>query len=145
MEWSLCTRDLEEEIVPTCSPLGRGFFSAGPELIESLVEGDFCKNIPRFKPENFQHKQQIFEQFKLLQKKDAQHHRDDICPIPGTTKIENLNENIEAISVKLTADEILELESFAAEDIIKGDRHAFMWATWINSKTPPFVSWKSEQ
>lgn len=166
MEWSLWTRDLEEEIVPTCrelgigivpySPLGRGFFSTGPELIESLAEGDFRKNIPRFKPENFEHNKQIFEQFKevasikgcttsQLALSWVLHKGDDICPIPGTTKIENLNENIEAISVNLTADEMSELESCAAEDIVKGDRHAFMWATWINSETPPLSSWRSEQ
>ncbi|KAM3238109.1 putative aldo-keto reductase 2 isoform X1 [Capsicum annuum] len=166
MEWSLWTRDLEEEIVPTCrelgigivpySPLGRGFFSAGPELIESLAEGDFRKNIPRFKPENFEHNKQIFEQFKEVASIKGcttsqlalawiLHNGVDICPIPGTTKIENLNENIEALSVKLTAGEMSKLESCAAEDIVKGDRHAFMWATWINSETPLLSSWKYER
>ncbi|KAH0637590.1 auxin-induced protein PCNT115-like [Solanum tuberosum] len=165
MEWSLWTRDLEEEIVPTCrelgigivpySPLGRGFFSAGPELIESLAEGDFRKNIPRFKPENFEQNKQIYEQVKETASRKGcttsqlalawiLHKGDDICPIPGTTKIDNLNENIEAISVNLTTDEMKQLESCAAEDMVKGERHAFMWATWINSETPPLSSWIDE-
>ncbi|KAF9621971.1 hypothetical protein IFM89_029191 [Coptis chinensis] len=59
------TRDAEEEIIPTCrelgigivaySTLGRGFFSSGPKLIENMSEGDFRKNLPRFRPENFEH------------------------------------------------------------------------------------------
>lgn len=115
----------------------------------------FCQNIPRFKPENFEHNKQIFEQLKKIASRKrcttsqlalawVLHKGDDICPIPGTTKIENLNENIEAVSVKLTADEIAELESCAYADMVKGERHAFMWGTWINSETPPLSSWKAE-
>lgn len=69
---------------------------------------------------------------------------DDVCPIPGTTKIENLNQNIGALSVELTAHEKAELESYAAADAVKGDRHAFMANTWINSDTPPLSQWIAE-
>ena len=70
------------------------------------------------------------------------HQGNDVCPIPGTTKIENLNQNIRALSVKLTPEEIAELESFTS--MVTGDRHGFMSSTWINSETPPLSSWKSE-
>jgi len=46
---------------------------------------------------------------------------DDVCPVPGTTKIENLNQSIRALSVKLTPKEMAELESLVAPDIVKGD------------------------
>ncbi|CAI9761643.1 unnamed protein product [Fraxinus pennsylvanica] len=165
MEWSLWSRDLEEEIVPTCrelgigivpySPLGRGFFSAGPKLIENLSEGDNRKTFPRFHPENLESNKLVFERVSEMATKKGctpsqlalawvHHQGDDVCPIPGTTKIENLNQNIQALSVKLTPEEMAELESFASVDVVKGDRHVFMESTWINSETPPLSSWKPE-
>lgn len=71
------------------------------------------------------------------------HHQGrDVVPIPGTTKFENFTQNIGALSVKLTPEEIKELESFATSDVVKGERHGFMQMTWINSETPPLSSWK---
>ncbi|RVW24296.1 putative aldo-keto reductase 3 [Vitis vinifera] len=71
LEWSLWTRDVEEEIVPTCrelgigivaySPLGRGFFSSGTKLVENLSNNDFRKNLPRFQPENLGHNKILYE------------------------------------------------------------------------------------
>lgn len=72
------------------------------------------------------------------------HQGDDVSPIPGTTKIENFNQNIGALSVKLTGEEMAELESYASGDAVKGERHVMMGATWINSETPPLSSWKAE-
>jgi aryl-alcohol dehydrogenase-like predicted oxidoreductase len=71
------------------------------------------------------------------------HQGNDVCPIPGTTKIENFNQNIGAVSVKLTPEEMAELESFASEDVVKGDRYMSDFATWKNSETPSFSSWKA--
>jgi len=72
------------------------------------------------------------------------HHRgDDVCPIPGTTKLKNLTENIKALSVELTADEMLELESFASEDKVKGDRGFGKKHSWEDSETPPLSSWQA--
>uniref|UniRef100_A0A5B7AY04 Putative aldo-keto reductase 2 n=1 Tax=Davidia involucrata TaxID=16924 RepID=A0A5B7AY04_DAVIN len=165
VEWSLWARDLEEEIVPTCrelgigivpySPLGRGFFSGGPKLVENLTEDDFRKKLPRFKPENYEHNKKIFERVNEMASRKGctpsqlalawVHHRgNDVCPIPGTTKIENFNQNIGALSIKLTPEEMAELESFASFDAVKGDRHVFMSTTWMNSETPPLSSWKAE-
>ncbi|KAG5560597.1 hypothetical protein RHGRI_003802 [Rhododendron griersonianum] len=165
MEWSLWSRDIEADIVPTCrelgiaivpySPLGRGFLSGGANLVANLVDGDFRKNMPRFKPENVEHNKKIFERVhEMAQKKGCtpsqlalawvHHQGKDVCPIPGTTKIENLNQNIGALSVKLTPEEMAELESYASGDAVKGDRHVYMSTTWINSETPPLSSWKPE-
>jgi len=69
------------------------------------------------------------------------HQGDDVCPIPGTTKIENLNQNIGALSVKLTPEEMDELESLAAADIVKGDRYGGISTTWRESETPALSSW----
>ncbi|KAF5207706.1 NAD(P)-linked oxidoreductase superfamily protein, partial [Thalictrum thalictroides] len=65
LEWSLWTRDVEEEIIPTCrelgigivaySPLGRGFLSSGPKMVEELSPDDARRNLPRFKSENLEH------------------------------------------------------------------------------------------
>ena len=111
--------------------------------------------MPRFHPENLEQNHNVFKRVSEMAAKKgctpAQlalawvHHKgDDVCPIPGTTKIENLNQNIGALSIKLTPEEMAELESFASGDAVKGVRHAFMSSTWINSETPPLSSWKSE-
>ncbi|XP_058203838.1 probable aldo-keto reductase 2 [Rhododendron vialii] len=163
MEWSLWSRDIEADVVPTCrelgiaivpySPLGRGFLSGGANLVANLADGDLRKNMPRFKPENVEHNKKIFERVhEMAQKKGCtpsqlalawvHHQGNDVCPIPGTTKIENLNQNIGALSVKLTPEEMAELESYASGDAVKGDRHVYMSTTWINSETPPLSSWK---
>lgn len=71
------------------------------------------------------------------------HQGTDVVPIPGTTKVQNFNQNIGALSVKLTPEEMKELESFASSDVVKGERHACMQYTWINSDTPSLSSWKS--
>ena len=73
------------------------------------------------------------------------HQGNDVCPIPGTTKIENLNQKIEALSLKLTREEMAELESFVAADAVKGDRSTPGLASFENSDTPPLSSWKAAQ
>uniref|UniRef100_A0A7N1A967 NADP-dependent oxidoreductase domain-containing protein n=1 Tax=Kalanchoe fedtschenkoi TaxID=63787 RepID=A0A7N1A967_KALFE len=144
LEWSLWTRDVEEEIIPTSrelgieivaySPLGRGFFSSGSKLVENFGEGDYRKYMPRFLPENVKHNQTIFERVNEMATRKGctasqlalawvHHQGPDVCPIPGTTKIENLESNIGALSVSLSADEMAELESLASADAVKGDKY----------------------
>ena len=67
-----------------------------------------------------------------------------MCPIPGTTKIENLEQNIGALSVKLTPDDMAELESIASADAVKGERYGPNMSTWEDSETPPLSSWKAQ-
>ncbi|CAK7348907.1 unnamed protein product [Dovyalis caffra] len=164
LEWSLWSRDVEEDIVPTCrelgigifaySPLGRGFLSSGPKLVESFIEGDYRKSLPRFQPENLDHNRQLFERVNEIAVRKqctpsqlalawAHHQGDDVCPIPGTTKIENFNQNVGALSVKLTQEEMAELESIASADAVKGDRYEGSMFTHKISDTPPLSSWKA--
>ncbi|KAH7858677.1 hypothetical protein Vadar_026587 [Vaccinium darrowii] len=137
MEWSLWSRDIEADIVPTCrelgigivtySPLGRGFLSGGANLAANLPDGDYRKDMPRFKPENVEHNKKIFERVNEMARRKGctpsqlalawvHHQGNDVCPIPGTTKIENFNQNIGALAVKLTPEEMAELESYASAD-----------------------------
>lgn len=163
LEWSLWTRDVEAEIVPTCrelgigivaySPLGRGFFSSGPKLVESFSKEDFRQYLPRFQAENLEHNKKLFERVNEIATRKGctpsqlalawvHHQGDDVCPIPGTTKIENFNQNIKALSVKLTPEEMAELESIASTDAVKGDRYGGTTSTYEDSETPPLSSWK---
>ncbi|KAG9443564.1 hypothetical protein H6P81_014904 [Aristolochia fimbriata] len=167
LEWSLWTRDIEKEIVPTCrelgigivaySPLGMGFLSSGPKLLDQMSDSDFRHYLPRFKPENMEHNAPIYELVKAMATKKGctpsqlalawvHHQGSDVCPIPGTTKIENLKQNIGALSLKLTPEDMAELESYALADIVKGDRHNASASiySWMHANTPPLASWKSE-
>ncbi|KAJ6403877.1 hypothetical protein OIU84_012135 [Salix udensis] len=164
LEWSLWSRDVEEEIVPTCrelgigivvySPLGHGFFSTGAKLVESLSEGDYRKDMARFRPENLEHNQQLFDRVnEIAARKQCtpsqlalawiHHQGDDVCPIPGTTKIENFNQNVGALSLRLTPEEMAELESIASADAVRGERSEDGFATFKDSDTPPLSSWKA--
>ncbi|KAK9287959.1 hypothetical protein L1049_016404 [Liquidambar formosana] len=164
LEWSLWTRDVEEEIVPTWNlalgllptgPLGRGFFSSGAKFVESLAKDDFRKYLPRFQPENLEHNKNLFERVNEMAARKGctpsqlalawvHHQGNDVCPIPGTTKIENFNQNIGALSVKLSPEDMAELECIASADAVKGDRYGGTSATWQDSETPALSSWKAE-
>ncbi|KAI3876369.1 hypothetical protein MKW98_021221 [Papaver atlanticum] len=121
-EWSLWSRDIEEDIIPTCRelgigivpycPLGRGFFSLGPNIVDNLADNDFRKSLPRFQPENLEQNKHMFDRVNEMALNKGctpsqlalawlYHQGNDVCPIPGTTKIENLNQNIGAVGVKL--------------------------------------------
>ncbi|WVZ54030.1 hypothetical protein U9M48_004899 [Paspalum notatum var. saurae] len=164
LEWSLWTRDVEQDIIPTCrelgigivaySPLGRGFFSSGAKLVSELPDNDFRKNLPRFQPDNMEKNALIFERVSQMAARKGctssqlalawvHHQGADVCPIPGTTKIGNLNQNLGALSVKLTPEEMVELESYATMDDVQGDRIlSTNLNTWRDSETPPLSSWK---
>ncbi|KAF8031862.1 hypothetical protein BT93_D0933 [Corymbia citriodora subsp. variegata] len=164
LEWSLWSRDVEADIIPTCrelgigivaySPLGRGFFSVGSKSLENLSKDDFRQNLPRFQPENLACKAKLFDRVnEIAQRKGCtpsrlalawvHHQGDDVCPIPSTTKIENFNQNIGALSVKLTLEEMAELEAIASVDNVKGGMYDNRISTWENSDTPPLSSWKA--
>ncbi|KAL5707101.1 hypothetical protein ACHQM5_025189 [Ranunculus cassubicifolius] len=150
LEWSLWTRDVEDEIIPTCrelgigivaySPLGRGFLSLGPKILDNL---------------NLEANKRIFETVNDMAKRKGctpsqlalawvHHQGDDVCPIPGTTKIGNFNQNVGALSVNLEQEEMAELARLALEDGgVKGDRYGGMSLTWKNSDTPELATWKS--
>ncbi|KAF8007832.1 hypothetical protein BT93_K1730 [Corymbia citriodora subsp. variegata] len=111
-------------------------------------------NLPRFQPENLACKAKLFDRVnEIAQRKGCtpsrlalawvHHQGDDVCPIPGTTKIENFNQNIGALSVKLTLEEMAELEAIASVDNVKGGMYDNRISTWENSDTPPLSSWKA--
>ncbi|KAL0856831.1 hypothetical protein Bca101_061985 [Brassica carinata] len=171
IEWSLWSRDVEEDIIPTCrelgigivaySPLGRGFLAAGPKLAENFEDDDYRKasntkdsGLPRFQEENLNHNKILYEKVEAMATKKSctpaqlalawvHHQGGDVCPIPGTSKIENLNQNIGALSVKLTSEEMAELEAIARPDFVKGERYDNNMATYKDSETPPLSSWKA--
>ncbi|GAA0163479.1 reductase [Lithospermum erythrorhizon] len=137
-------------LLQTYSPLGRGFFSSGAKMIEN----DTPNRLPRFQPENVEHNQKLFNRVNEIAARKGcspsqlalawvHHQGNDVCPIPGTTKIENLNQNIAALSVKLSAMDMAELEAIATADAVKGGRYSGGLGTWENSDTPPLSSWKA--
>ncbi|KAI3523578.1 hypothetical protein L1887_01803 [Cichorium endivia] len=163
LEWSLWTRDAEDEVIPTCrelgigivpwGPLGSGFFASGPKLMDNLTDNDFRKILPKMQGENFEHNKVIFERIEgMAQRKGCTpsqlalawvlHQGDDISPIPGTTRIENMNQNLGALAVKFTTEDLAELASIS----FKGARMPEFLAvhSYINSDTPPLSTWKSE-
>ncbi|KAK9078972.1 hypothetical protein SSX86_000641 [Deinandra increscens subsp. villosa] len=164
LEWSLWTRDAEDEVIPTCrelgigivpfAPLGSGFFASGPKVMENLTGTDLRKILPRLQGENFDHNKLVYERVsEMAQKKGCTpsqlalawvlHQGDDVCPIPGTTKIENLNQNLGALVVKLTAQDMAELESMASFKGARMPDHILVHS-YKNSDTPPLSSWKPE-
>ena len=109
--------------------------------------------LPRFQAENLEHNKKLFERVNEIATRKGctpsqlalawvHHQGDDVCPIPGTTKVENCNQNIKALSVKLTLEEMVELESIASADAVKGDRYVGKASTYEDSETPPVSSWK---
>ncbi|PKU86236.1 putative aldo-keto reductase 1 [Dendrobium catenatum] len=131
IEWSLWTRDIEEEIIPLCrelgigivpySPLGRGFFG-GRAVLDSVPANSSLASHPRFNEDNLKKNKIIYFRLEKLAAKHhcstAQlalawilHQGNDVVPIPGTTKIKNLNSNIGSINVKLTEDDLEELSN----------------------------------
>ncbi|WVZ71568.1 hypothetical protein U9M48_020141 [Paspalum notatum var. saurae] len=122
-----------------------------------LSNGNFAllQHLPRFQPQNLDRNDQMFKRVDAMATRKGctpsqlalawlHHQGNDVCPIPGTTKIENFNQNVGALSVKLTPEEMAELESYTAAGEVQGGRYAQKAATWEDSETPPLSSWKSD-
>nr|XP_010917618.1 probable aldo-keto reductase 1 [Elaeis guineensis] len=142
MEWSLWTREIEEEIVPLCrelgigivpySPLGRGFFG-GRAVVESLPSHSYLALHPRFTGDNLEKNKILYARLEKLAMKHcctpAQlalawilYQGNDVVPIPGTTKIKNLNDNIGSLSVKLTEEDLIEISDAVGIEEVAGPR-----------------------
>ncbi|CAI9765090.1 unnamed protein product [Fraxinus pennsylvanica] len=159
MEYSLWTRDIEEEIIPLCrelgigivpySPVGRGFF-AGKAIVESVPPNSSLEYHPRFTGQNFDKNKDIYFRIEKLAKKHectpAQlalawvlHQGDDVVPIPGTTKMKNLHENIGAVKVKLTKDDLKEVSDAVPINEVAGSKtptEALERVSWRFANTP---------
>ncbi|KAI5057922.1 hypothetical protein GOP47_0027937 [Adiantum capillus-veneris] len=165
LEWSLWSRDVEKDIIPTCrelgigivvySPLGRGFFSAGAKILENATETDFRKIAqPRMQGVNLEKNQILFEALQELAARKGctpgqvalawvQHQGDDVVPIPGTTRVKNFEENVGALDVKLSKAEVEEIVALFHEGAIAGERYedAHLLMSHQNSDTPPLSAW----
>jgi aryl-alcohol dehydrogenase-like predicted oxidoreductase len=143
-ELSLWSRDAEAEVIPTVrelgigyvaySPLGRGFLSGRFKSPEDFPEDDFRKHHPRFQGENFQRNLQLVREVEDMAKEKgctaAQlalawvlAQGDDIVPIPGTKHIRYLDENIGALDVKLTSEDLKRLDEILPPGAAAGDRY----------------------
>ncbi|MFH0792451.1 MAG: aldo/keto reductase [bacterium] len=143
-EYSLWTRDVESEILPTCrelgigfvaySPLGRGFLTARFMKVDDLESDDWRRNSPRFQGENFAKNFRIVEGVeKLAAEKGCKASqlalawllaRDgDIVPIPGTKRRQYLEENAAAVEVKLTKGDLARLDKIAPLGAAAGARY----------------------
>ncbi|WJX80206.1 palmitoyltransferase akr1 [Trifolium repens] len=160
MEWSLWTREIEPDIVPLCrelgiglvpySPLGRGFFG-GKAITESVPSYSFLAMQPRLQGENFDKNKIFYSRMeKLAEEKHGctssqlalawlLHQGDDVVPIPGTTKIKNLDSNIGSFKVKLNEDDLKEIEETVPISEVVGSRttDAFVQVSWRFANTPP--------
>jgi aryl-alcohol dehydrogenase-like predicted oxidoreductase len=143
-EYSLWTRDPEDEILPLCrelgigfvaySPLGRGFLTGRFRTFEDLPEDDYRRNSPRFQGENFQKNLDLVERVEEIARRKqctpaqlalawllAQGKH--IVPIPGTKQRRYLEENIGAVDVQLTSADLEEIEEVAPKGAAVGDRY----------------------
>src|SRR5919202_18558 len=146
-EWSLWTRDPEEEVLPTVrelgigfvaySPLGRGFLAGRFSSPEELTEGDFRKNHPRMQAENFERNRALAAKVRQLAEAKgctpAQlalawvlSRGEDVVPIPGTKRREYLEQNPAASELELTDDEVRELDEAFPPGATAGDRYPDM-------------------
>jgi aryl-alcohol dehydrogenase-like predicted oxidoreductase len=144
-EYSLWWREPEAEILPTLeelgigfvpfSPLGRGFLTGKIDATTEFDETDFRSGVPRFSEENRKANQALVDAVQDFAKRrnatPAQialawvlAQRSWIVPIPGTTKLHRLEENIGSVSVELTADDIAELEDVISQISVQGARYS---------------------
>lgn len=153
-EYSLWTRDVEAEILPACrrlgigfvpySPLGRGFLSGTLRSPEDLAPDDFRRTNPRFMGDNFAKNLALVEQVeKLARAKGVTPSQlalawvlaqgDDIVPIPGTKRRRYLEENIAALDVLLTPEELAAIEAIFPFAAAAGDRYGTESMATINN------------
>jgi aryl-alcohol dehydrogenase-like predicted oxidoreductase len=147
-EYSLWTREVEADVLPTLrelgigfvpfSPLGRGFLSGELKHPNDLGENDFRRNLPRFQGENFFKNLELVEAVKTLALEKGITpgqlalawvllKGDDsgvgIVPIPGTKRVKYLEENMHALEVKLSSDDVSRLEAVFPVGAISGERY----------------------
>src|SRR6195256_466442 len=143
-EYSLWTRDPEAEILPTCrelgigfvaySPLGRGFLTGQIKKFDDLEGDDYRRVSPRFQGENFQKNFDLVKQVELMaREKGCQPSQlalawvlaqgDDVVPIPGTKRRKYLEENVGALEIDLTIDDLRRLNEVFPTGAAAGQRY----------------------
>ena len=143
-EYSLWTREPEDALMPTLrelgialvaySPLGRGFLAGRFRKPEDLAPDDWRRNNPRFQGENFQKNVALADRVRELAEEKgctpAQlalgwliRRHDDVIPIPGTSSIQRLEENVGVVNVRLTAEDLDRVEQIAPKGAAAGERY----------------------
>jgi aryl-alcohol dehydrogenase-like predicted oxidoreductase len=138
---------VEDEILPTVrelgigfvaySPLGRGFLTGQIRRFEDLPEGDFRRSSPRFQGENFQRNLELVDRVKEIASEKGVaasqlalawllHQGEDIVPIPGTKRRKYLEENVAAVGIALTDEDLGRIEEAAPKGAASGKRYADM-------------------
>jgi aryl-alcohol dehydrogenase-like predicted oxidoreductase len=145
-EYSLFTREVEDDgvlatvrelgigFVPY-SPLGRGFLSGKIRSVDDFAEDDFRRSSPRFQGENFDKNLAVLDRVvEIAEGKGVTPSQlalawvlaqgDDVVPIPGTRRVANLEENVGALDISLTAEELAAIEQVAPKGVAAGERYA---------------------
>ncbi len=153
-EYSIVTREMEKEMIPACraigaafvaySPLGRGLLTGAYRSEKDFAKGDYRTiGNPRFADGALEKNLTLVDQIADIAGKKratpgqialawAMAKGDDIIPIPGTKKIERLDENIGAVSLTVTADDIAAIERAVPPEAVVGDRYPATSATTLN-------------
>ena len=143
-EYSLWSRDPEDEIIPLCrelgitfvpySPLGRGFLTGRFKSPNDLEAGDWRRNNPRFQGENFQRNLDLVKRIEEMSRekscKPAQlalawvlAQGGDMVPIPGSSHRPHLEENLAALEIRLSAEELKRIDEAAPKGVAAGERY----------------------
>jgi aryl-alcohol dehydrogenase-like predicted oxidoreductase len=143
-EYSLWTRDPEDRVLPTCrelgigfvaySPLGRGFLTGQIKRFEDFAADDYRRQSPRFQGENFQKNVDLVKKVEeIARQKNCTPSQlalawvlargEDIVPIPGTKRVKYLEENVGALDVKLTAEDVAQIEKILPKGAAAGQRY----------------------
>ncbi len=146
-EWSLWSRDLEVEIVPLArelgigivpySPLGRGFLTGQIASVDDFAPDDFRRVNPRFMGDNFAKNLELVDRVRTLADEKGctpgqlalawvLAQGEDVAPIPGTKRVQYLEENVGALDVALTTDDLAAIDAIFPADAAVGDRYADM-------------------
>ena len=144
-EYSLWSRDPEDEVLSVCkelgiafvaySPLGRGFLTGQIKKVEDFDDDDFRKSSPRFSGGNFNKNLELVKKVELIAQQKGctpaqlalawvMAQEDFIFPIPGTKRINYLEENLKAADIKLTKDDLAQIEKVFPKDAASGTRYA---------------------
>lgn len=144
-EYSLWTRDPEAEVLPTCrelgvgfvaySPLGRGIFGGRIKSLNDLSEGDYRRNNPRFAEGNLSSNLSLVEHLEeIAARKKCRPAQvalawllargEDVFPIPGTKRVERLEENAGAMEVVLTSEDLSRIDAMFPAGAAKGERYS---------------------
>jgi aryl-alcohol dehydrogenase-like predicted oxidoreductase len=145
-EWSLWTRDLEDQVLAVArkhgigivpfSPLGRGFLTGAIKSPEDFGPDDFRRNSPRFAGENFDANLRLVDEVTALADEKGctpgqlalawvLAQGEDVVPIPGTKRRTYLEENVAAASIALDAGDLSRLEAIAPAGVAAGERYPF--------------------